>query len=84
MTKPSNVARRLNVQTNGRLIVPELFSISTGGEAVKKSYQCGRSIFFPRPLQAYKWTSSLELQVDPFMYISSPSSSAVLTEGHAN
>lgn len=50
MPKSSNVARRLNVQTNGRLIVTELFSISTGGEAVKKSYISVEGLFSSRDL----------------------------------
>ncbi len=50
ITEPCNVARRLYVQENGGLIGTELFSISTGGDAVKKGYISMEGLFSSRDL----------------------------------
>lgn len=52
--KSSNVARRLYVQPNVRLIGIELFSISTGGGAVKKSYISMEDNFLPETFATIK------------------------------
>lgn len=48
--KSSNVTRKRYVQVSGRLIGPELFSMSTGGDA-ETLCQHGRPIFFLRPFR---------------------------------
>lgn len=50
ITDSYNVARRLYVQANGGLIGTELFSISTGGDAVKKGYISMEGLFSSRDL----------------------------------
>lgn len=84
ITKSSNVARRLYVQANGRLIGPELFSISTGGDAVKKSYISMEGLFSSWDLCKRKnGLHHWKFRWIHLCIISTPSSSAVLIEGHA-
>lgn len=52
--KSSNVARRLYVQASVRLIGSELFSISNGGDAVKKCYISMEGLFSCRDLCKHK------------------------------
>lgn len=83
--KSRNVARRLYVQTNGRLIGSELFSISTRGDAVKKHYISVEGLFSSWDLCKHKNGLHSEVQVNPFMYnISSPSPLAVVIRGHGD
>lgn len=84
ITKSSSVSRRISVQANCRLIDTELFSISTWGDAVKKGYISMEGLLSSQDLCKSKWAASLKVHMEPLAYnISSPSSFAMLIEGHA-